>query len=45
MEQHPDRRYLANLRILSRFVYNGSFGYRESKDAVFQRLETRYPEA
>ena len=45
MEQHPDRRYLANLRILSRFVYNGSFGYRESKDAVFHRLKTRYPEA
>jgi hypothetical protein len=45
MEQHPGVEYLADLRILRRFVYNGSFGYRESKDVVFQRLKTRYPEA
>jgi hypothetical protein len=37
--------YLADLRILRRFVQNGSFGYRESKDVVFQALTERYPEA
>jgi hypothetical protein len=45
MEDHPEAEYLADLRILRRFVYNGSFGYRASNDGVFQRLKTRYPEA
>lgn len=44
-EEHPEPEYLANLRILRRFVQNGSFGYRESKDVVFQTLKERYPEA
>lgn len=45
-ENHSDEaEYLSDLRILRRFVQNGSFGYRESKDAVFQRLKVRYPEA
>lgn len=42
---HPGVEYLADLRILRRFVYNGSFGYKESKDMVFKRLKERYPEA
>jgi hypothetical protein len=37
--------YLNDLRILRRFVQNGSFGYRQSTDVVFQRLKTRYPKA
>ncbi len=45
MENHPEPEYLADLRILRRFVQNGSFGYRESKDVVFQTLKKRYPEA
>lgn len=45
MEQHPEAEYLSDLRILRRFVRNGSFGYRESKDAVFQTLKARYPQA
>jgi hypothetical protein len=45
MKKHPEPEYLADLRILRRFVQNGSFGYRESKDVVFQTLKTRYPEA
>jgi hypothetical protein len=45
MGNHPEAEYLADLRILRRFVYNGSFGYRESKDVVFQRLKTRYSAA
>jgi hypothetical protein len=46
MENHPDEpEYHSDLRILRRFVYNGSFGYRESKDVVFQRLKSHYPEA
>ena len=45
MEEHPEPEYLADLRILRRFVQNGSFGYRESKDVVFQTLKERYPEA
>lgn len=45
MEQHPGGEYLADLRILSRFVQRGNFGYRESKDVVFHRLKTRYSEA
>ena len=44
-EDHPEPEYLADLRILRRFVQNGSFGYRESKDVVFQTLKERYPEA
>lgn len=43
---HPEEpEYLADLRILRRFVQNGSFGYRQSDDVVFQRLKVRYPEA
>ena len=46
IENHPEEpEYLADLRILRRFVQNGSFGYRESDDVVFQTLKTRYPEA
>lgn len=45
MKEHPEPEYLADLRILRRFVQNGSFGYRASDDVVFQRLKTRYPEA
>ena len=46
LENHPDEpEYLNDLRILRRFVQNGSFGYRQSDDAVFQRLKARYPEA
>jgi hypothetical protein len=45
-ENHPDEpEYLADMRILRRFVQNGSFGYRESEDVVFQTLKERYPEA
>ena len=44
-EQYPEPEYLADLRILRRFVQNGSFGYRASDDVVFQTLKTRYPEA
>jgi len=42
---HPEPEYHSDLRILRRFVQNGSFGYRESDDMVFQTLKTRYPEA
>ncbi len=42
MENHPEPEYLSDLRILRRFVQNGSFGYSESKDEVFERLKTRY---
>ncbi len=45
MENHPEPEYISDLRILRRFVQNGSFGYRESKDVVFQTLKERYPEA
>jgi hypothetical protein len=45
MERHPEAEYHSDLRILRRFVQNGSFGYRQSDDAVFQRLKARYPEA
>jgi hypothetical protein len=45
MRQHPEAEYLSDLRILRRFVRNGSFGYRESDDVVFRTLKTRYPEA
>lgn len=37
--------YASDLRILRRFVYSGSFGFRQSDDEVFQRLKSRYPEA
>ena len=36
---------LGDLRILRRFIQDGSFGYRASNDVVFRRLKTRYPEA
>jgi len=45
MEQHPEPEYLNDLRILRRFVQNGSFGYHQSEDLVFQRLKPRYPRA
>ncbi len=45
MENHPEAEYHSDLRILRRFVQNGSFGYRESDDAVFQTLKERHPEA
>jgi hypothetical protein len=45
VEQHPEPEYINDLRILRRFVQNGSFGYRASKDVVFQTLKSRYPEA
>jgi hypothetical protein len=45
-ENHPDEpEYLSDLRILRRFVQEGSFGYHQSEDVVFQRLKTRYPRA
>ena len=45
LEQHPEPEYINGLRILRRFIQNGSFGYRQSDDVVFQTLETRYPKA
>ncbi len=45
MEWHPEPEYLSDLRILRRFVRNGSFGYHQSDDVVFQTLKNRYPEA
>lgn len=46
MENHSDEpEYINDLRILKRFVQNGSFGYYQSKDVVFQTLKARYPEA
>ncbi len=45
MEQHPEPEYINDLRILRRFIQNGSFGYRQSDDVVFRRLKNRYPEA
>src|SRR5215213_8882464 len=46
MEQNPEEpEYLNDLRILRRFVQNGSFGFHQSDDVVFQRLKTRYPRA
>lgn len=45
IEQHPEPEYHSDLRILRRFVYDRSFGYRQSKDVVFQTLKARYPEA
>ena len=46
IERHPDEpEYINDLRILRRFVQDGSFGYRQSKDMVFRRLKSRYPEA
>jgi len=44
-ENHPEPEYLSDLRILRRFVYNGSFGLKESDDVVFQTLKTRYSTA
>ena len=43
MENHPDEpEYLSDLRILRRFIQNGSFGYKQIDDVVFQRLKSRY---
>jgi hypothetical protein len=44
-EEHPEAGYLADFRILRRFVQNGSFGYRASDDVVFRTLKARYPQA
>jgi hypothetical protein len=44
-EQNPESEYINDLRILRRFVQNGSFGYHQSDDVVFQRLKSRYPRA
>ncbi len=45
IEASPEPEYLSDLRILRRFVYNGSFGLKESDDVVFQTLKTRYSTA
>ena len=45
MEQNPEPEYINDLRILRRFVQNGSFGFKQSEDVVFQRLKARYPRA
>jgi hypothetical protein len=46
IKDHPDEpEYLNDLRILRRFVQNGSFGFRQSDDVVFRRLKTRYQKA
>lgn len=45
MENHPEPEYLSDLRILRRFVQNGSYGYKELEDVVFQTLKKRYPQA
>ena len=40
MENHLDEpEYINDLRLLRRFIQNGSFGYRQSDDIVFQRLK------
>ena len=38
-EGHPEAGYLADLRILRRFVRNGSFGYLASDEVVFRTLK------
>jgi len=44
-ENYPDEpEYLNDLRILRRFVQEGSFGYRQSRDIVVQTLKARYSE-
>src|SRR5215212_1393645 len=45
MERNPEPEYINDLRILRRFVQNGSFGFKQSDDVVFQRLKSRYPRA
>ena len=45
MEAHSEPEYLADLRIMRRFVRNGRFGYWQLNDVVFQTLKARYPEA
>src|SRR5215211_6438230 len=45
MEQNPEPEYLNDLRILRRFIQDGSFGYHQSDDVVFQRLKSRYSRA
>jgi hypothetical protein len=45
MNNHTEPEYINDLRILRRFVQNGSYGFKESDDVVFQRLSTRYPDA
>lgn len=38
MRRHPEAGYLSDLGMLRRFVRNGSFGYREPDNVVFQTL-------
>ncbi len=45
LEDHPEPEYINDLRILRRFIQNGSFGFKQSDDLVFQRLKARYPQA
>src|SRR5215203_929005 len=45
IENYPEPEYINDLRILRRFVQNGSFGFHQSEDVVFQRLKARYPRA
>ena len=46
IEQNSEEpEYINDLRILRRFVQEGSFGYHQTDDVIFQRLRTRYPEA
>lgn len=45
MENHPEPEYITDLRVLRRFVQNGSFGLKQSEDVVFQTLKARYPQA
>ena len=45
MDNHSEPEYINDLRILRRFVQNGSFGYRQSRDVIFHTLKTHYPEA
>ena len=45
MKYHPEPEYISDLRILRRFVQNGSYGFRQSDDVVFQTLKARYPQA
>jgi hypothetical protein len=44
-EGHPEAGYLADLRILRRFVRNGGFGYLASDEVMFRTPKARYPQA
>lgn len=45
IKDYPEPEYINDLRILRRFVQNGSFGFKQSNDVVFQTLKARYPQA